>query len=100
MLSSTKINKKFYLTIRKKGYYTEITPKAETGNSSLKKQTAKKPCECFRERENSFSGKGGKNGVDVFGMLGASGKSCCFGSFGESGASVLLSEKDKIAEKN
>ena len=63
MLSSTKINKKFYLTIRKRVYYTEIISKAETGNSSLKKQTAKKPCECFRERENSFSGKGVKTAL-------------------------------------
>lgn len=80
--------------------FSRYVVRAGRYDSSLKKQTAKKPCECIRERENSFSGKGGKNGVDVFGKLGASGKSCCFGSFGESGASVLLSEKDKIAEKN
>ena len=100
MLSTTKNNEKFYLTIGERRFYTESNPENRSVKNGLKKQTAKKPCECFRERENSFSGKGGKNGVDVFGMLGASGKSCCFGSFGESGASVLLSEKDKIAEKS
>lgn len=90
MLSTTKNNEKFYLTIGNRQFYTESNPENRSVKNGLKKQTAKKACECFRERENSFSGKGGKIGGSLFGKF--YGKLCVFGAFG------LLSEKGKTAE--
>lgn len=90
MLSITKNNEKFYLTIGKGRFYTESTPENRSAKNGLKKQTAKKSCECFREYENSFNGKGGKIGGSLFGKF--YGKFCVFGTFG------LLSEKGKTAE--
>ena len=91
MLSTTKNNEKFYLTIGERRFYTESNPENRLVKNGLKKQTAKKPCECFRERENSLSGKGGKIGGSLFGKF--YGKLCVFGAFG------LLSEISKTAEK-
>lgn len=91
MLSTTKNNEKFYLTIGKGRFYTESTPENRSAKNGLKKRTEKRPCECFRECENSFSGKGGKIGGSLFGKF--YGKLCVFGTFG------LLSEISKTAEK-
>lgn len=90
MLSITKNNEKFYLTIGKRWFYTESNPENRSVKNGLKKQTAKKPCECIREYENSINGKGGKIGGSLFGKF--YGKFCVFGTFG------LLSEKGKTAE--
>lgn len=90
MLSTTKNNEKFYLTIGERRFYTESTPENRSAKIGLKKQTAKKACECIRECENSFSGKGGKIGGSLFGEF--YGKLCVFGAFG------LLSEISKTAE--
>ena len=90
MLSITKNNEKFYLTIGKRWFYTESNPENRSVKNGLKKQTAKKPCECICEYENSFNGKGGKIGGSLFGKF--YGKFCVFGTFG------LLSEKGKTAE--
>lgn len=90
MLSTTKNNEKFYLTIGNRRFYTESNPENRSVKNDLKKQTAKRPCECIRERENLFSGKGGKIGGSLFGKF--YGKLCVFGTFG------LLSEKGKTAE--
>ena len=86
MLSTTKNNEKFYLTIGNRRFYTESNPENRSVKNGLKKQTAKRPGEGIRECENSFSGKGGKIGGSLFGKL------CVFGTFG------LLSEKGKTAE--
>ena len=90
MLSTTKNNEKFYLTIGNRRFYTESIPENRSVKNGLKKQPAKRPCECIRECENSFSGKGGKIGGSLFGKF--YGKLCVFGAFG------LLSEKGKTAE--
>lgn len=87
MLSTTKNNEKFYLTIGERRFYTESNPENRSVKNGLKKQTAKKPCECFRERENSLGGKGGKIGGSLFGGF------CC-----KIGVLGLLSENGKTAE--
>lgn len=75
------------MTIGERRFYTESNPENRSVKNGLKKQTAKKPCECFRERENSLGGKGGKIGGSLFGGF------CC-----KIGVLGLLSENGKTAE--